>query len=207
MFFSLIIGRPQVVRRYAMETNHALPNNPLSTLSPEETAMSNKKKTALIKKLTNRHIENAFDDLGILHRRDEDDSVYTFIPSGTADSGLSCWFIADGNILQFTCSINPSLPQDKWPSILMLCNTFYKESRFGRAVLYSQEDNNEANLRFEAAIDCSGGISTAFLQTFIVSHIATACTFYSMVQDEMNNSQDNITDEEATSYLQTVASA
>jgi hypothetical protein len=190
-----------------METNHALPNNLLSTLTPEETAMSNKKKTALIKKLTNRHIENALDDLGILHRRDEDDDIFTFIPSGTDDSGLSCWFIADGNIFQLICSINPSIPQDKWPSILMLCNTFHRESRFGRVVLYSQEDNNEAKLRFEAAIDCSGGINTAFLQTFIVSHIATACMFYSKVQDEMNNSQDNIPDEEAASYLQTVASA
>ena len=166
--------------------------------------MANKKKTAFIKKLANRHIENAFDDLGILHRRDEDAAVFTFIPSGTDDSGLPCWFMADGNIFQLTCSINPSLPQDKWPSILMLCNSFYKESRFGRAVLYSQEDNNEAKLHFEAAIDCSDGIRTAFLQTFIVSHIAAACMFYSMVQDEMNNSQDNLTDEEATSYLQTV---
>ena len=169
--------------------------------------MTERKKTALIKKLTNRHIENAFDDLGILHRRDEDDDVFTFIPSGNDDSGLSCWFIADGNILQLISSINSSIPKDKWPSILMLCNSFHRESRFGRAVLYIQDDNNEAKLRFEAAIDCSDGINTAFLQTFIVSHLATACTLYSMVQDEMNNSQDNITDEEATSYLQTVASA
>jgi hypothetical protein len=188
-----------------MEANHTLPNDPLSTLTPEETARSNKKKTALIKKLTNRHIENAFDDLGILHRRDEDDDVFTFIPSGNDGGGLPCYFIVDGNILQLTCSINPSIPKDKWLSIHMLCHSFHREARFGRAVLYSQEDSNEAKLRFEAAIDCSGGISTAFLQTFIVSHLATACMFYSMVQDEMNNSRDNLTDEEATSYLQTVA--
>ena len=146
--------------------------------------MSERKKPIPIVKLSHRLIERTLDALGIPHCRDDDGDIFTVIPSGDSRSDLLSWFLVDGNILQLVCTFNAKIPKCDWMAALLLSNAYHQESRFGRAVVHIRDGQEEATLSFEAAIDCSGGLNEAFFQTYIVSHVASACRFYTMVQEK-----------------------
>jgi hypothetical protein len=172
------------------------------TFTTGGTAMSERKKPIPIIKLSHRLIERTLDALGIPHCRDDDDDIFTVIPGGDSCSDLLCWFLVDGNILQLVCTFNAKISKCDWMAALLLCNAYHRESRFGRAVLHIRDGQEEAALVFETAIDCSDGLHEAFLQTYIVSHVASACRFYTMVQEKFASSQSNITVEDSVRFSQ-----
>ena len=70
-----------------------------------------------------------------------------------------------------------TIPVEKWPDALEVCNTYNKNYRFGRLLLYVAEGQKEAKLYLEGQIDITEGISEALLQSFIATHLA--CAFFS----------------------------
>jgi hypothetical protein len=137
--------------------------------------------------LTNDLIRRALDALSLPNSRDEDGDWFTVIPGGDSRSDLVCFFIAYGEsrkMFHLVCMFDAKIPKRKWPVALQLCNAYHADSRFGRAVLSIQEGQEEATLRFDAAIDCTDGVSQEFLQKLITSHIASACMFYNMAHED-----------------------
>lgn len=140
----------------------------------------------VLEPLTNNLSRRALDALGMPNSRDEDGDWFSVIHGGDGRSDLVCYFIVYGEtrkMFQLVCMFDAHIPKRKWGAALQLCNAYHAESHFGRAVLRIQEGQEEATLRFDAAIDCTDGVSQEFLQTLIASHIASACMFYNMAYE------------------------
>jgi len=161
------------------------------TLSPEThtqdtlllTARSSALPQPVIEPLTNDLTRRALDALSLPNSLDEDGDPFAVIPGGGNRSDLVCYFIVNGQsrkMFDVVCLFDAHIPKQKWIAALRLCHTFHENCRFGRAHLRTHEGQEEATLRFDAAIDCTDGVSQEFLQTFISSHIASACMFYKM---------------------------
>jgi|RhiMetdeSRZDD1v2_1073273.scaffolds.fasta_scaffold88803_3 hypothetical protein len=137
----------------------------------------------LSKNLTRRSL----DALSLPNSFDEDGDSYTVLPSGDGRSDLVCYFIVYGEtrkMFHLVCLFDAPIPKRKWGAALQLCNAYNTEACFGRAVLRTQEGQELGTLRFDAAMDCTDGISQEFLQTLISSHIASACMFYNMAHED-----------------------
>jgi hypothetical protein len=133
------------------------------------------------KTLTKRLIEQVLDKLGVRHSRDRDgDLIITLIPGDNGGGDLLCWFLVEADFFHLVCTLGPKIPQCQWPTAIAVCNAYHRYSLLGRAVLHIREGQDVATLRFEAAIDCSDGVSASFLQTFISSHLSCACFFRDM---------------------------
>jgi hypothetical protein len=172
----------------SLGTNHA----DEITLSPEPIAQDALPMTAgngampqpVIEPFTNELIRRALDALSLPNGRDEDGDWFTVIPGGDGRSHLLCYFIEARKMFHMICLFDAHIPKRKWGQALTLCNTYHAKLHFGRAFLLTQEGQEDATLRFEAAIDCTAGLSQEFLQTFISSHIASACLFYEMAHED-----------------------
>jgi len=135
------------------------------------------KKSVLVKPLSKQRIEQVLANvnLGDLLTRDHDGDPLIVIPSDKGEGDLVCWFSLAAELFHLICTLSPKIPRCQWPTATAVCNTYHRISILGRAVLNIREGQDVAALRLEAAFDCSDGVSDAFLQTFIVTHIASAC--------------------------------
>ena len=141
----------------------------------------------LIEPLTQSLTRRALDALSFPNARDEDGDWFTVIPGREGRSDLVCSFLVHAEPrpwFRLLCLFHAQIPRRKWGQALTLCNTYHATIRFGRAYLETQEGQEDPSLRFEAAIDCTDGLTQQFLQTFISSHIAAACLFYEMAHED-----------------------
>jgi hypothetical protein len=141
----------------------------------------------VIEPLTTNLTRRSLDALSLPNSFDEDGDCYTVISGGDGRSDLVCYFIVYGQtrkMFHLVCLFDAKIPKRKWPAALQLCNAYHADSRFGRAVLLIQEGQEEATLRFDTSVDCTEGVTQDFLQTFITSHIASACMFYTMAHED-----------------------
>jgi hypothetical protein len=135
------------------------------------------RKTALVKPLSKRHIEQVLDTIhgGGLLTRDRDGDPTLIIPSDKGAGDLVCWFLVNAEFFHLICWVGPEIPRSQWLTACAVCNMYHRYSLLGRAVPHSRQGDDVATLRLEAAFDCSDGVSEAFLQTYIVTHLASAC--------------------------------
>jgi hypothetical protein len=134
-----------------------------------------KKKAILIKPLSKPLIEQALVNVNGLLTRDHDGDLTLIIPSDKGEGDLGCCFLVEAEFFHLVCTLGSQLPRSQWPTAIAVCDAYHRYSILGRAVLNIREGQDLASLRFEAGIDCSDGVSDAFLQTFIVTHLACAC--------------------------------
>jgi hypothetical protein len=147
------------------------------TFTRGRTAMP--KKSVAVKKLSKQLVEEVLANVNVagFHTRDRDGNLTLKIPSDGGECDLLCWFQVTAEFFYLVCTLSPSITQRQWPNAVAVCNAYHRYSILGRAVLNIREGQQEASLCFEAAIDCSDGVSEAFLQNFIVTHLASACFF------------------------------
>jgi hypothetical protein len=135
------------------------------------------KKAILVKPLSKQRIEPVLHNahLGHLLTRDHDGDPIIVVPSDKGDGDLECCFSVAAEIFHLVCSLGPKIPQCQWATATAVCNAYHRYSLLGRAVLHGWHGDDVGTLRLEAAFECSDGVSDGFLQTFIVTHIASAC--------------------------------
>jgi hypothetical protein len=125
-------------------------------------------------------LEEALNSIGLNYLRDQDGDFCTIIPSDSISSHAVCWFLIDDEYPQiFTlyCRVSPRIPKRRWQDALLACNEYHTHYRFGRFQLSITEGQTDATLCFVAQLDLSDGTTAAFLKTFILSHISSACAF------------------------------
>jgi hypothetical protein len=125
-------------------------------------------------------IEEALVSLPLQHGRDPDNDLCLAIPGKDIPFDMLCWFLTDAHYPQiFTlhCQVYPPIPKSKWTDAVFLCNEYATQYRFGRFQLRVSAEASEATLCFVSQLDLSDGTTVAFLKTFIMSHISSACGF------------------------------
>jgi hypothetical protein len=163
-------------------TNHA----DEITLSPEAHAHDTLPLTAgngtiphnTIQPLTDNLIEAALGSMANCTRQ-PDGSFSAVIPSTTIPAVLHCSFLRrHQKIFTLSCQVSPPIPKRKWGEGMCLCHEYHVTQPFGRFFLQpSNTDEPQATLCFDAHLDASDGVTMAFLQTFIISHLCGACGF------------------------------
>ena len=125
-------------------------------------------------------LEEALNSIGVNYMRDQDGDLCTLIPSDSISCPAVCWFLIDDEYPQiFTlyCRVSPRIPQSKRQDALLACNEYNTRYRFGRFQLSITDGQTDATFYFVAQLDLSDGTTVAFLKTFILSHLSSACAF------------------------------
>jgi hypothetical protein len=158
------------------------------TLSPETNAQDTLPLTSgngatphnAIQPFRDSIIEEALASLPLQFGRDSDNDLCLAIPGKKIPFGMLCWFLIDEHYPQiFTlhCQVCPPIPKSTWTKAVFLCNEYATQYRFGRFQLRIRAEASEATLCFVSQLDLSDGTTVAFLKTFIMSHISSACGF------------------------------
>jgi hypothetical protein len=125
-------------------------------------------------------LEEALKPIGVNYMRDQDGDLCTFIQGDSHSCHAMCWFLIDDQYPQiFTlyCRVFPRIPKSKWQAALFACNAYNKRFRFGRFKLSITPEEEEATLCFDSHLHLSDGTTAAFLKTFILTHLTSACAF------------------------------
>jgi len=111
--------------------------------------------------------------------RKPDGSYGMVIPGKTNGMSLHVSFRRrHQSIFTLSCEVSPPIPMRKLPEALCLCHEYVVTQPFGRFFLQPvNADQTQATLCFDAHLDVSDGISVAFLETFVISHLCGACGF------------------------------
>jgi len=136
--------------------------------------------------LSNDLIRRALDARPLLNTLDHGDLI-SIIPSDDGGNDVLCWFLIRGQnrkIFHLVCTFDVKIPRCDWGTALRVCNAFNDHEWFGRAILNIREGQDEAALIFDAAIDCTDGVSQQFLETLITTHLASAFQFYLMARED-----------------------
>jgi hypothetical protein len=129
-----------------------------------------------------RLIERALEALGIVYAQEGSGAPSAVFSNEEMGWSMRFRFLLDGQTRAYfsvTGTLDVPIPERRVGEALLVCNHYAATCSFGRFSVSREAGQAGFTLSFDAIIDVTDGISQAFLQTFISSHIGTALAFLS----------------------------
>jgi hypothetical protein len=88
----------------------------------------------------------------------------------------------NANVLRIVSTPSTTIPQNKWPDILLAINNFHKEVLRGRAYLHITEDNASAVLTHIITREFPTGVTEEQFLRFIPDALGEALGFFNLIR-------------------------